>query len=319
MAKEIWVFAEQRDKELPGGVFEALGIARTLADSLSTKVTAVLLGDGIRELTGQLKGVDKVYLVEDKTLDSFNSERFSKVLAGLAQKENPLLFIFPGTANGKSLAPRVAAATGGGMVSDCNDIALTDGKLEFTHSILAGKGLAKANLDESVTGFVTIRPKAFERTEGNTGEVIEITPEASWLESKLKVKEFIAELSEKVSLEEADIIVAGGRGTGGNFGPLEELAEVLGGAVGASRAAVDAGWISYAHQVGQTGKTVSPKVYIACGISGALQHLAGMQSADVIIAINKNPDAPIFQMAHYGIVGDMFEIIPEIIAEVKKA
>jgi electron transfer flavoprotein alpha subunit len=243
-------------------------------------------------------------------------------LADLIQEEKPEIMLLGATTIGRSLAPRVAARVGTGLTADCTGLAVNPetGLLEQTRPAFGGNIMATIICPRHRPQMATVRPKVFQaapKDPARKGEIVNLKSPEVALRSRLL--ERVREQAENVNLDEADIIVAGGRGLADEkgFKLLSELAEALGGAVGASRAAVDAGWISYPHQVGQTGKTVSPKLYIACGISGAIQHLAGMQSAETIVAINKNPDAPIFQVAHYGIVGDVFEVIPALIRELK--
>lgn len=318
----IWIYAEQTEGHLPRVVNELMAAAQQVGSSLAQPVTAVLIGNGVEGLAGNLfeLGADRVLLVERPELAVYRNESYASVIAGLVGAEQPALLFFPSTSSGKSLAARVAARLGAGLVADVIDIRVEGGNLLYTHATLGGKGRASCQVSTGLQ-MATLRAKAWpegERIPGRTGDLVKPDLPGVELDPATEVKEFVRKVGERVTLEEADIIVSGGRGTGGDFSLIQELADVVGGAVGASRAAVDSGWIPYEHQVGQTGKTVSPKIYIACGISGAIQHLAGMQSSGTIIAVNKNPDAPIFQVATFGIVGDLFQVLPHLIDEFQK-
>lgn len=321
----VWVFAEQIEGEVASVVYELLGQGRELATAREAKLAAVLFGSDLTEQANDLiaHGADLVYLLDAPEVAAYHDELYAAALAELIRAEKPEILLLGGTTIGRSLAPRVAAKLETGLTADCTGLAIDSesGILLQTRPAFGGNIMATIVCPGHRPQMATVRPKVFKaaaKDEAHQGEIVPVALPQVELHSKLL--ERVREQAENVNLQEAEVIVAGGRGLMDEkgFKLLAELAEVLGGVVGATRAAVDAGWIAYPHQVGQTGKTVSPKLYIACGISGAIQHLAGMQSAETIIAINKNPDAPIFQVAHCGIVGDVFDIIPELIAQLKQ-
>jgi electron transfer flavoprotein alpha subunit len=323
MAKGIWVFAEQNGGELKKVTFELLSEGRKIADTLGSQLCAVLLGKNVSELTNKLAnyGPDKIIVAEDDKLEKYNNGAYAAVLADLIKEHQPALLLIGNTALGKDLAPIVAPKVGAGMVSDCTEVAVEGEKVIFTRSIYAGKAITKVVVKSDVA-VATIRPNVLAIQENpKSSEVVKATVNINSDDMKAEVKEVNKQASGKVLLTEADIIVSGGRGMGGaeNYKILEELAELLGAAVGASRSAVDAGWRPQSDQVGQTGKVVSPTLYIAAGISGAMQHLAGMGSSKYIVAINKDAEANIFNVADYGIVDDLFKVIPAITEEIKKA
>ena len=321
----VWVFGEQSGGVAAGVALELLGEGRKLADKLGETLSAVLIGDGVEQAAKTLiaHGADKVYLVDDPSLKNFNDESYADIFVQLIDQYKPEIILMGATTYGRSLAPRVSSRINTGLTADCTKLEIDPEKkiLRQTRPAFGGNLMATIICPNHRPQMSTVRPKVMkplEPDESRVGEIIrpDVTIPANL---KTKVLEVVSELCEMVSLTEADIIVSGGRGIGDpkNFAMIEELARTLGGAVGASRATVDAGWIEYSHQVGQTGKTVGPKVYFACGISGAVQHLAGMSSSDTIIAINKNPDAPIFNVATFGIVGDVLQVVPALIAEFK--
>ena len=324
--KDVWVFGEQKDGEVSNVALELLGEGRKLADQLHVKLAAVLLGENVEHAAKKLitYGADEVYLVDHPSLKNFNDESYSDIFVQLISKYKPEIVLLGATTYGRSLAPRAASRLNTGLTADCTKLEIDQDKklLLQTRPAFGGNLMATIICPNHRPQMSTVRPKVMKALEQDTsrnGEIVRpdiVIPG----DVKIKVIDIVTTLSEKVNLTEADIIVSGGRGVGDpkNFALLEELANVLGGAVGASRATVDAGWIDYSHQVGQTGKTVGPKVYFACGISGAVQHLAGMSSSDTIIAINKNPDAPIFKVATLGIVGDLLEVLPALTSEFKK-
>jgi len=324
--KGVFIFAEQREGVVVPVSYELLGSGRRLADELGTDLSAVLFGAGESEANELIRwGADRVFHCAHPDLNSFNDDTYTEVLAGIINEHKPAIVLAGATPVGRSFIPRVAARVRTGLTADCTSLEVDKetGNLLQIRPAFGGNIMATILCPDYRPQMATVRPRVMKRGEydkDRTGELIQI--ESDNLNSRTKVLEFVKEASGiSVNLHEADVIVAGGRGTGGEKGMklLEELAEALGGVVGASRAAVDEGWVPYLHQVGQTGKTVNPKVYIACGISGAVQHLVGMQSSDIIIAINKNPDAPIFNVATYGIVGDMFEIVPLLTRKIKEA
>ena len=324
--KGIWVFAEQQEGEVQEVALELLGKARELAKKLQTDVSAVLLGSGVRKETGKLisHGADKVYLVEDDVLNHFLDEPYTDVLSYLINEYKPEIVLMGATTIGRAFASRVAARINTGLTADCTDLDIDDDTkiLLQTRPAFGGNIMATIHTEHHRPQMSTVRHKVFKPLEEDTsrqGEVVEVKYPGN-LVSRSTIIEIIKDQTQQVNLTDADIIVSGGRGLGKpeNFALIEELAEVLGAAVGASRAAVDANWIAYSHQVGQTGRTVAPKIYIAVGISGAIQHQVGMRSSDLIIAVNKDPNAPIFDIANYGIVGNLFEVIPELIKALKK-
>jgi len=323
----VWVFAEQRRGELAPVTAELLGEARRLAAVLKVKVAAVLLGDEVEPLSQALitAGADKVYVAEDPWLADFLEETYAAVLAGLARKFQPEIILAGATYLGRAFIPRVAAALKTGLTADCTGFAIDPENrlLLQTRPAFGGNIMATIITPRTYPQMATARPGVFKPAPAAAapgGEVVRVEA-ADFLGSpRSRFVGTVVEIKERVPLNVAEVIVAGGRGLkeGKNFKLLEELADLLGGAVGATRGAVDAGWIPYAHQIGQTGKTVSPRLYIAVGLSGAAQHLVGMQSSDFIVAINKDPQAPIFQVADMGLVGDLFEIVPALIQEIKK-
>ncbi len=314
----IWVFAEQRHGKIAPVVLELLGEGRRLADALDTHLAAVLLGHDIGEKASELvaHGADRVYVADDPVLKDFNGDAYAAVLADLTREHKPEIVLTGATAIGRSFVPRVAARLGTGLTADCTGLEVNPETRELlqTRPAFGGNILATILCPNHRPQMATVRHKVFKQLQndpGRRGEIMAVAMNgAAALRSE--VLKTIEEIEATVNITEADIIVSGGRGvgSGGNFSVIEALARAVGGAVGATRGAVDAGWMPYSHQVGQTGKTVCPKLYIACGISGAVQHLAGMQSSDVIVAINKDPEAPIFEVATYGIVGDLFEVVP---------
>ncbi len=316
--KNVWVFAEQKRGVIQPVVYELLGKGRELADRLRSQLWAILLGYRIRDQAQELiyRGADKVIVVEDLLLENFLDEPYTQVLVDLIQKYKPEILLAGATTIGRALVSRVAVKVHAGLTADCTGLEIDSEErlLLQTRPAFGGNIMATIITPNHRPQMATVRHKVMKEAKVDSkrkGEV-EVLNYDGKLGSRTKLIDMIDEVGKTVNLAEADIIVSGGRGLGKaeNFRIIEELAEVLGAAVGASRAAVDAGWISYAHQVGQTGRTVCPKLYIACGISGQIQHLVGMQSSDIIVAINKDPEAPIFKVADYGIVGDLFEIVP---------
>ncbi len=323
--KDVLVFAEQREGRVVPVSYELLGVGRRLSDELGARLIAVLFGAGEPEAQELVKwGADKVFLCSDASLRKFSDDVYSEMLAKIINEQKPSIVLAGATPVGRSFIPRVAARLRTGLTADCTSLEIDKetGNLLQVRPAFGGNIMAAILCPDYRPQMATVRPRVMKRgeyDENRTGEVITVQIDST--KSRTNVLEFVKEVSEvSVNLHEADIIVAGGRGIGGEKGYklIEELAEALGGAVGASRAAIDEGWIPYSHQVGQTGKTVNPKIYFACGISGAVQHLVGMQSSDIIIAINKNPEAPIFNVATYGIVGDLFEIVPMLTKKVRE-
>jgi electron transfer flavoprotein alpha subunit len=314
----VWVWIELFEGEVVTPSWETLGAARSIASAYGDHVTACVFGQDVGGSAQEAihYGADRVFVADDATLSEFRVEPYASLITNLAQEHEPAVILMGATTRGRELAPTVAVDLKTGAIADVTELELEDGSVVATRPVYAGKLLSKCVIPERRPQIITVRPRAFPRPEpntGRTGEIVQVTPVISEDEIKTKVTGF-ATAEGQVSLSDAAIIVSGGRGVGGpeGFEPVVELARVLGGAVGASRAAVDAGWIPYAHQVGQTGKTVSPDLYIACGISGAIQHQAGMRTSKVIVAINKDPEAPIFKLAQYGIVGDLFKVVPAL-------
>ena len=318
MAQGVLIFAEQREGVLKTSSLEAVALGRELKNQIGGDLSVVVIGAKSSSLSSEFKhyGVDKLYVAESEELNYYDGERYSAVLSEAVSKAQASVLMAVASAMGKDIAPRVASILDAGLATDCTEVEVSDGKIIVTRPVYAGKALIKVRIDSDLQ-ILTIRPNVFpQKTEGDTDpEVVELQIG----EKKYPVSEVEHVKSERPELTEASIIVSGGRGMGGpeNFHVTEELADVLGAAVGASRAVVDAGWRPHTEQVGQTGKTVSPNLYIACGISGAIQHLAGMSSSKVIVAINKDSEAPIFKVATYGIVGDLFEVVPKMIEAIK--
>lgn len=325
---DVWVFGEQRNGILNPTVLELVGEGRKLADKLGENLCVALIGHNLAEqaqmLAGQY-GVDKVYLVDESELAVYNDETYTAVMTDLIATWKPSMILLGATTIGRSLGPRVAARVQTGLTADCTglDIDLESRNLFQTRPAFGGNIMATIVCKQHRPQMATVRPRVMKPAPckmGHQGQVIPHHFNVADLTLKTRVLRVVEEMAEMVKIEDAEIIVSGGRGVGKaeNFKLIRELAEALGGAVGASRAAVDNGWIPYAHQVGQTGKTVCPKIYVACGISGAVQHLVGMKSSDLIIAINKDPEAPIFKVATFGLVGDLNQIIPAMIKELKR-
>jgi electron transfer flavoprotein alpha subunit len=324
--KGVWVFAEQRDGRPVSVSFELLGAGRRLADKLKAELSAVILGAKEEKAEELIKwGADRVYMCGDPALEQFNDDPYTEVLARLINDHKPSIVIAGATPVGRSFIPRVAARVETGLTADCTSLEIDEdtGDLLQVRPAFGGNIMATIVCPDHRPQMATVRPRVMKKGEYSAdrkGEIVKV--DADGITSRTEVVDTVKEVSDiMVNLHEAEVIVSGGRGVGGpdGFKLLEELAGAMGGAVGASRAAVDEEWIPYSHQVGQTGKTVCPGIYVACGISGAVQHLVGMQSADIIIAINKNPEAPIFNVATYGIVGDLFEVVPLLTRKIKEA
>ncbi len=313
----VLVVAEHLDGQLKRISFECVAAAADIAASRGGHVLALVLGTSLpaalAEQLGQA-GAQTVFTADDGSLQDYAPERFAQVVADTVRRADPAVVLFGATARGRDLAPRVAAKLGVGLASDCTGFAVKDGRLVITRPMYAGKAIAQVALQGSPQ-MATVRPNIFPPAEVAPDRQATIEPVAvGEIAAHAVVEEFQAKGGDRPELTEANIIVSGGRGMGGpeNYVVIEALADALGAAVGASRAAVDAGWRPHSDQVGQTGKTVSPSLYVACGISGAIQHLAGMRTSKVIVAINKDPDAPIFKVADYGIVGDLFDVVPAL-------
>ncbi|MBU0687562.1 MAG: electron transfer flavoprotein subunit alpha [Candidatus Margulisbacteria bacterium] len=323
----VWVFAEQHEGKVQSVGLELLGEGRKLADKLEERLTAVLIGGPEVEKQAEELihyGADYVLLVTDDRLNNYVTAPYATVLSDLIGRHKPEIVLIGATTTGRDLASRIAARIKTGLTADCTglDVDVEDRKLLQTRPAFGGNIMATIISPQHRPQMATVRPKVMKKLEkdpSRRGEILKENIKLRAGDMAVKILDIIKDTSVKVNLTEAEIIVSGGRGLGDpkHFALIEALAMTLGGAVGASRATVDAGWISSHHQVGQTGKTVCPKLYIACGISGAIQHLAGMSSSDTIVAINKDPDAPIFKICDYGIVGDLFEVVPKLIQKFK--
>ena len=317
--QDVWIVAEIKDESVRNVSYELLGKARELANELNQKTCVILLGDNVKRFSQEfsIRGANKIYIAEHKALKDYYTKTYSSVITGIISKFNPNIVLYPATISGRDLAPRIAATLKLGLTADCTGLSIHDGMLLQTRPAFGGNIMADIICPISRPQMATVRPNVMEMAsikDNGKAEIIEIPVNVDLQALKIKTKEVInaPAVDCGVPVCEADIIVSGGRGVGSkeNFKILEDLANILKGAVGASRAAVDLGWIPKSQQVGQSGTTVSPKIYIACGISGTIQHLVGMKSSDIIIAINKDPKAPIFEVANYGIVGDLCEVVP---------
>ncbi len=325
--KGIWVFIEQKKGKVQSVSYELLGKAQELAKKLDCQVSGVLIGNKLDDQLDELifRGADNIYLVEAPEIAEFQDEPYTKILIELIKKYKPEVLLCGATAIGRSLISRVAVNLKVGLTADCTGLDIDEEKkiLLQTRPAFGGNIMATIISPNYRPQMATVRHKVMQPLEPDKhrkGKIIRESFEPLVYSSRTKLLDIVDEIENLVNLAEADIIVSGGRGMGApeNFKMLEELAHVLGAAVGSSRAAVDAGWMPYSHQVGQTGRTVAPKIYIACGISGQIQHLVGMQSSKIIIAINKDPEAPIFKVATYGVVGDLFQIVPALTKKFKE-
>ncbi len=332
----VWIYAGHDGSKIDRATLELLGVGRKIAEKIGAELSAVLIGYGIKHFAYELisYGADKVYLVEHEELKYYTTLPYAKVLTDLIAGEKPEIVLFAANTTGRDLAPRIAARLKTGLTADCTDLDVGDyedkasGKLykNILYQIrpaFGGDVIATIVTPERRPQMATVRPGIFElpkKNPGRDGEIIQCRIELGKNEEQaVEILKIVKEERGEANLKDAKIIVGGGRGVGGpeGFKLIRELAKVLSGQVGASRAAVDAGWISYSHQIGLTGQTVRPDIYIACGISGAVQHVIGVKNAKIIIAINKDPHAPIFDFADYGIVGDLFEILPVLIEKLK--
>ncbi|WMM24126.1 electron transfer flavoprotein subunit alpha [Tissierella sp. MB52-C2] len=318
----VWVFAEQRDKELLNVAIELVGEGRKIADELKVPLTAVLLGKDIDNLAEKLVkyGADEVLYADHQLLSVYTTDGYTKVIYDLIKERKPEIMLIGATNIGRDLGPRISARVHTGLTADCTklDIDIENRRLLQTRPAFGGNLMATIICPDHRPQMSTVRPGVMEKAkynESRKGNIVKFIPELKDEDIRAKVMEVVKGGKAEVQLEDSKIIVSGGRGLGNpeGFKLIQDLAKKFGGVVGASRATVDAGWIDQGHQVGQTGKTVRPSLYIACGISGAIQHLAGMQESKVIVAINKDKDAPIFKVADYGIIGDVYEILPLLI------
>ena len=323
--KDFWVFAEQRQGKITPVVIELLGEGRKLADTKGIKLNAILLGKDVNGLAEELiaYGAETVYGADDPLLENFTTDGYTKVIVDAVNEIKPEIVLIGATNIGRDLAPRIASRLNTGLTADCTKLEIDpeDGKIKQTRPAFGGNIMATIICPDARPQMSTVRPGVMDkavRNDDNKGNIVPLKYDIKESDIRTKIIEIVKHAVEKVSLTDANIIVSGGLGlqNADGFKLIEELADKLGGVVGSSRAAVDAGWIDKSHQVGQTGTTVKPNLYIACGISGAIQHLAGMKESSIIVAINKDPDAPIFSVADYGIVGDLYKVIPEIISEI---
>jgi len=325
MPQGVMTIAEQRDGEIRKISYEIVSEGRRLADALGQNVTTLLLGSNVKDKAASLGhyGADKVLVADDPRLETYTTDAYTAVITELVKANDPAILLLGASVQGKDLAARLSARLGVAMAQDCTAFSIEDGNLVAIRPIYAGKAYAKVTFNESWPQMAAARPNVMAMNEPDTSRAAEVVDASFSLDDSLlktKVVDVAKDESGKVDLTEAEKIVSGGRGMKGpeHYPILEALADVIGASVGASRSAVDAGWRPHSDQVGQTGKVVSPNLYIACGISGAIQHLAGMSTSKVIVAINKDPDAPIFQRADYGVVDDLFKIVPAFTEEAKK-
>jgi electron transfer flavoprotein alpha subunit len=321
----VWVFAEQRDGKLGSVGYELLARGRELADTLHTELAAVCLGHNVGDVNSLIAhGADKVYSIDAEALNVPLEDLYAAQMAQLVRSYKPEIVLAGATSLGRAFIPKVAAILKTGLTADCTSLDIdTERRLLLqTRPAFGGNLMATIICEYKRPQMATVRPRVFKRGAADPnrkGQIISVDFDKEAVASKTKLLHFIEDLGKKIKIEDADIIVSGGRGLGKpeNFKLIEGLAQVLGAAVGSSRPPVDDGWIAYSHQVGQTGKTVRPKLYIACGISGSVQHMAGMGTSECIVAINNDPNAPIFEIATYGIVGDLFKVVPMLTEKIK--
>lgn len=325
-SKNLWVVVETEEGVAKNVGYELLSVGRTLADKLGEQLVALVMGKNVQAVAQAsiAYGADQALLVEGDEYETYNTDAATYATVTLIEKYHPSIVLYGATNNGRDLAPRVACKLETGLTADCTELDIDEetGLLVSTRPTFGGNLMATIMCPDHRPQMSTVRPGVFKKStpdDSRTGEIVAEDVHIDPSQIRVKLVERIKEVAEAVNLEEAEIIVSGGRGLKDEkgFEMLRELADLLGGTVGASRAAVDAGWIPHAHQVGQTGKNVSPKLYIAVGISGAIQHLAGMSGADTVVAINKDPDAPIFGVADYAVVGDLFEVVPALIEAIR--
>ncbi len=323
-ARDVWVYAEQKGNDFTGVVYELLGKGRELAQTLGQRLVAVVIGHEVEKHAHKLinYGVDVAYVIDHPELKDFNEKKYAQVLIDLIKANQPNIFLAGATPRGRSLIPQVAAALETGLTADCTGLEIDPDTslLLQTRPAYGGNIMATITCAHTRPQMATVRPHIFPRPEalsGHEGKIVKVEVEA--LPQGIEVLSFVQAEIEGPDLTEADVVIGVGRGIKGpeNLKLIEKLACLLNAQIGGTRAVVDAGWLSHRYQIGQTGLTISPKLYIACGISGAVQHIVGIQSAKTIVAINKDPEAPIFEVADYGIVGDLFEVIPALIEEIK--
>ena len=318
MAQGVFAITEQRDGAFRKVSYEVVSEGRRIADGLGADLTAAVLGSGVEGIAAELvkHGPDKIVVADDAALAEYTTDAYTNVLTDLIKSADPAVIIIGASVQGKDLSARLAARLDAGLAMDCTAVNLNGDRLVLIRPMFGGKIMAEVEI-EGTPQMVAVRPNVMAITEApKDGSIDKVAVEAG--EVKTRVVERKMEVSDKVELTEADVVVSGGRGTNGDFAAIENLATALNAAVGASRSAVDEGWRTHGDQVGQTGKVVSPTLYIACGISGAIQHLAGMSTSKYIVAINKDGEAPIFAKADFGVVGDLFELLPALTEEVKK-
>ncbi|MCT4619735.1 MAG: electron transfer flavoprotein subunit alpha [Marinisporobacter sp.] len=326
--KNVWVYAEQRQGEIMPVVVELLGEGKKLANEIGTELCAVVAGHNIEGLAKELVayGADKVYVLDHELLENFTTDGYTKVITDAINEYKPEIVLYGATHIGRDLAPRLAARVDTGLTADCTKLEIDpeDKKIKQTRPAFGGNIMATIVCPNHRPQMSTVRPGVMDkahRDDARTGEIITVDVQLTKEDVRTEVVEIVKTKKDMVSLTDAEVIVSGGRGIGKpeGFELLKKLADKLGGVVGSSRACVDAGWIDHSHQVGQTGTTVKPTLYVACGISGAIQHLAGMQSSDIIVAINKNANAPIFEVADFGIVGDLYDVVPALMDALDRA
>ncbi|MDY6787279.1 MAG: electron transfer flavoprotein subunit alpha/FixB family protein [candidate division WOR-3 bacterium] len=324
--KGIMIYAEHKRGEMEGVTYELLAKGRELAEKTGSDVLAFIIGNDVERFSDELisRGADKVIIARDERLKHYVSTTYANITSAILEKYKPEIVLAGSTTTGRALLPRVAVKLRTGLTADCTELTIDekDKKLMQTRPAAGGSIMATIVCPDNRPQMATVRHKVFKEAEpdsSRTGDVEHFDISDDMIDTRTSFIEFVEDTTQTVNLTDADIIVSGGRGMKGpeNFALIEELARAIDGAVGASRPVIDEGWMPYSHQVGQTGKTVSPKIYIAVGISGAIQHLAGMKSSDIIIAINKDPNAPIFQVADFGIVGDLFDVVPKLTKRLK--
>jgi len=324
MASGVMIFAEQREGKFRKIAFELLNIGKQLAGQIGGPLSAVVVGKGVEGLAASLGkfGAEKIFVVDGDLFANYSSEGYAAAVAAAVKQADPAILLTGSSTMGKDLSPRVCAKLATGLSSDCTKLEVQNGKLIAMRPVYSGKCYVKTQVPGTFPQMAAVRPNAYAVAAegGGSGQVVKVDPGIGPDSLRAKIKEVIKSAAGKVDLTEANVIVSGGRGmkAAENFKILAELADVVGATVGASRAAVDSGYATLDMQVGQTGKVVNPNLYIACGISGAIQHLAGMRTSKVIVAVNKDADAPIFQKADYGIVDDLFKVVPIMTQEFKK-
>jgi caffeyl-CoA reductase-Etf complex subunit CarE len=322
---DVWVFCEQEDGHIHDVSFELLGEGRRLADKRGVKLCGVIFGEGVTNFASELiqRGADIVYVIDSRELRNFHADSYAEALSSIIKKHKPEVVLAGATNIGRSFVPRVAASLGTGLTADCTELDINaEGNLVQTRPAFGGNIMATILCTRTRPQMATVRPRVMQEAfvdESRTGEIIQCEVKHNKLTSRVKLIESIKNFDEASNVATADIVVVGGAGLlkAENFSLVRDLADAVGGAVGATRSAVDRGWVPYGCQVGQTGKTICPKLYIAVGVSGAIQHIVGMKTSERIIAINRDPGAPIFKVADYGIVGDLFEVVPDLIASLK--